>query len=217
LSLVDAGAGGTCASNSISKCFTDITVTVTAACALTVTPNDPDTPSNIAVPALFSNAAAYTDLVFCPDEADAALTTTIANDDAVWSGLRTVLTSSIWETALTGLGLPAAAGGVVSTTDSNSGCALQWQVVSAAVRKQRAHPLCAPADPATTAPPPARKLIAPAASPRRTAGAVHHQVQRGRLHHRRPLRRDLHQLRRWPVQRQYRWRVWLRLRAVPRW
>jgi hypothetical protein len=135
--LTSAGTGGTCNRNPIAKCFNAVTVAFTSECVLTVSPNDPGSSSDVLVPALFSAAASYSELVACPAAGAAALSVTIGSDAAVLTGLRAVLNGAIWSEAVATVGALAASGGVLSTTDTSTGedCALTWQIVSSTVRQ----------------------------------------------------------------------------------
>ena len=146
---------GTCSANSVAKCFNSITVSTTTGCVLTVSPNDPGTSSAVLVPALFSDAATYKALVACPADGDASLSTTIANDAAALTGLKTVLGSAIWADALTTVGTLSAAGGVLTTTESSTGedCDLEWQVISSTVSARLRRSGSGRAPPAARRPP----------------------------------------------------------------
>ena len=133
LELTAAGAGASCASNPLAKCFNSITVATTAACALTVAPNDPGAASDVQVPALFAAASVYTQLAACPAAGDAALAGPFV-DATVLADLQAVLASSIWAAPATTLGaLTFDSSGVLSGSDSNGGCALTWQAVQSSV------------------------------------------------------------------------------------
>lgn len=134
-----AAGTSTCKWNAYAKCFSAFTLSLTSACVMTVAPTD--TSAKVYVPRYGDALGSRTNMTLCPLAAANSTVLTYALPQATpttaetLSGLRTLLSASIWRSAPDTIQLSSSwptVAGMLQFNDNSTGepCPLQWRAVA---------------------------------------------------------------------------------------